>query len=260
MTRKPPTPQPDQWRQFFDHPEYFRFSHAILPPERTEREVAAMVALLGLDAGSKVLDLGCGYGRISVPLARMGCEVTGWDASGPLLERARKAAADAGVEITFVHADMQELDAIETFDAVVSISTALGYVPDEDADRRALQAVGRAMVPGGGLLIDTENRDQKIRGTGRTWYELAGTVVWCDRSFDPRTGRWQELIEWLAPTGRDSARYSLRLYSLTELASLLTAAGLTVTGAWGDLANAPYRLESPRTVVLAERPHREPGR
>ncbi|WP_344104494.1 class I SAM-dependent methyltransferase [Nocardiopsis rhodophaea] len=247
-------PADRRWQDFFRHPDYPTFAHATLPPERTAAETAAVRRILGLRPTTRVLDLGCGYGRISVPLARAGMEVTGLDAVPELLERARGAAAAAGVRLELIHSAMRDLDAVERFDAVVNLSTALGYVPDEADDAAALAAVYRALVPGGRLLIDTENREATLRKARRTWYEVAGATVWCRRSFAPMTGRWTETIDWLSDTGRGGSAFSLRLYALTELRSMLEGAGFLVEQAWGGLDQTPYECDSPRMVVLARRP------
>ena len=61
----------------------------------------------GMATGLKtpIFELGCGTGRLSVPLAKLGHSVTGLDCSEELLVRARSAATAEGVEVEFVHAD-----------------------------------------------------------------------------------------------------------------------------------------------------------
>src|SRR5262245_28969077 len=60
--------------------------------------------------GGAVLDLACGTGRFTIPLARSGLEVVGGDLSPSMLERARAKAAAASVGIDFVEMDMREFD------------------------------------------------------------------------------------------------------------------------------------------------------
>src|SRR5204863_7350641 len=116
---------------------------------RTGRQVEFIVEKLGLGEGSRVLDLACGRGRISIGLAQHGCRVTGLDLSPRSLELARSDAEAAGVEIEFVRRDMRDLDAEGEFDAVVNVFTSFGYFPAQEEDERVLAAVARALVPGG---------------------------------------------------------------------------------------------------------------
>lgn len=68
-------------------------------PEWDERVVAAIVELLPSHA--RVLDVGCGYGRVALPLARAGYEVEGFDLSGNLIETARRTADADGLRVGF---------------------------------------------------------------------------------------------------------------------------------------------------------------
>ena len=245
----------EEWRSFFGHPAYVRFSSEILTPDRTATEVAALQELLDLRPGTRVLDLGCGHGRISLPLARLGCEVTGLDASLPLLQRAQTAARREGVTLALLHMDMKDLDADGEFDAVVNLSTAFGYVDDERDDFRALGAVRRALDKGGRFLIDTENRDYMLCKDRRIWFDMGGTTVWSERSFDPIRARWNEVVRWAEGSKVQIAQFSLRLYTLNELCRMLEAAGLAVEDVWGSFDGEPYDITSPRMIVRAAKAH-----
>jgi SAM-dependent methyltransferase len=240
----------ERWHRFFSHPAYVRFASVILDPERTAREVAALRRLLSLEPGSRVLDLGCGYGRIAVPLAQAGCRVTGLDASEPMVELARRRAEAEGAALELLHCDMRELDAAEAFDAVVSVGTALGYVEERHGDAAAIAAAARALVPGGRLLIDTENREAKLRMAPQVSFPMAGTTVWCDRSYDHLSGRWHERMSWGEGEHADEAEYSLRLYTAVELAEMLEAAGLRVDDLWADFDETPFTTDAARMTVL----------
>src|SRR5688500_13462732 len=79
-------------------------------------EVEQILALIQLDDGGEVLDLACGPGRHSIPLAQRGFTVTGVDQSQFLLERARSRSAQEGVSVEWVKADMREFLRPEAFD------------------------------------------------------------------------------------------------------------------------------------------------
>lgn len=241
------------WQAFFTE-EYLRFSQTILTPERTEREVQQLLACLQLPSGARILDLGCGQGRIAVPLARAGYEVTGYDRSPVLLEAARTYAASAGADVTFVAGDMRELDFVETFDAVINLGTAFGYVASEREDAAILRNIWRALRPGGHFLQDTENREFRLRRLQpRTWEEMDGQPVLSERQFDCVTGRWRERIRWLRGGELRETILDLRLYTATELIRMTEAAGMTVTGVYGGLDLTPLTVDSPRLVIWSRK-------
>ncbi|RIJ76760.1 class I SAM-dependent methyltransferase [Nakamurella silvestris] len=98
----------------------------------------------------RVLDVGCGEGADAVWLARQGWEVTALEVSGVALERAAGHARDAGVDIHWVHAELEQAGlAPGTFDLVSAQYPALLRTPDNVAERSLIDAV----APGGVLLL-----------------------------------------------------------------------------------------------------------
>jgi len=118
----------------------------------TEREF-----VLGrVDAGQRVLDLGCGTGRYTVPLAATGARVTGLDLAASMLDRAAAKLAAAGLTADLRRGDMTELP-FETgsFDVVVSTLTLM-HVPPADR-QRVFCEIARVLVPGGLVLFSVKN-------------------------------------------------------------------------------------------------------
>jgi ubiquinone/menaquinone biosynthesis C-methylase UbiE len=123
----------------------------------TRRESIALRSLLGLPDGSKILDVACGDGRISIALARLGYQVTGLDASKSLLESAQKKAKRAGLGIEWILGDIREIGISEQFEAAVSIFTSFGYFQNDSDNLKALKSISRALKTGGRLILDLEN-------------------------------------------------------------------------------------------------------
>ena len=103
---------------------------------------------LAIPAGSRVLDVACGTGNQSIPLARSGCVVTGVDISTNLLEQARARAAADGLNIQFDEGDAEKLPYPDgSFDAVVSMFGAM-FAPRPELVAAEL---ARVLKPGGRL-------------------------------------------------------------------------------------------------------------
>lgn len=119
-------------------------------------------------AGLNVLDLGCGGGLVSVPLARMGAAVTAVDASAEAIGAAGAYAAQAGLDIAFRNTTAEALvEEGAQFDLV----TALEIV-EHVADVKAFLAAAQALVkPGGLLILSTINRTPKARALAITGAE-----------------------------------------------------------------------------------------
>lgn len=116
-------------------------------------EAELVAGLLGRGDGT-LLDLACGTGRHATEFAGMGFEVLGVDYSPDLLERARKNATDAGVEIDFELADMRELDLGKSFTSIVCLFDAIGYPCTDEGVQAALRGIREHLDPDGRCVVE----------------------------------------------------------------------------------------------------------
>jgi SAM-dependent methyltransferase len=105
---------------------------------------------VGAGPGERLLDVATGTGNVALPAARTGAAVTGLDITPELLEQARTRAAEAGLEITFIEGDAEELPFAER--AFECVTSAFGVM---FAPRQQLAAgeLVRVAAPGGRIAI-----------------------------------------------------------------------------------------------------------
>ncbi len=242
----------DWWRTYFDASYVQRFA---VDPEQTVAEVLMLRDLLP-DPPGDLLDVACGEGRHSVALAQAGFNVIGLDTSADLLAMGRERAAAAGVEVTFVTGDMRAIPYTDCFDTAINMFTAFGYFSDEAENQAVLAGIARALKPGGRLVMELAHRDAAVSSLqAQDWYELDdGTVIWMRRHFDMVRGTLTSIDRWRDPDGAEQERaHRIRLYTPTELAVMLRAAGLHPTAWYGSLSLHALSPHSPRMVVVAEK-------
>ena len=222
--------------------------------EDAEAQALAAARLAGCPEGGELLDVPCGFGRHSMPLARAGYRVTGVDRSESLLAEARRrAGGDRWPKL--VRADYRELpfgDA--SFDAALNLFSSLGYLGDEE-DAKALAEIGRVLRPGARLVIETMHRDLLVRMFQEQDWRLLGEglLLLEQRTFDAASGVAQTTQTLIEKTGeRDSRSYSIRVYGATELVAMLTAAGFAEARCYGDLGGGELTTAS-RLVIAATR-------
>jgi 2-polyprenyl-3-methyl-5-hydroxy-6-metoxy-1,4-benzoquinol methylase len=145
-----------------------------------------LVAEVGDLPPGRALDLACGSGRNAVWLAARGWSVTGVDFSDVALEQARALAAQRGVEVEWVDADLLEW---QPGDAAYDLVVVLYLQVPADERRRVLTRAAAAVAPGGTLLVvghDVENlngghggpKDARVLFTpGQVAAELPGLLV-----------------------------------------------------------------------------------
>src|SRR5262245_1522159 len=99
----------------------------------------------------RLLDLGCGTGRLLLRFAPRGYTVCGVDLSAEMLKVAAQKAAAAGVSVDLLQANLAELDCLAggTFDAAACLFSTLGMVAGRPTRRRVVDHVFRLLRPGG---------------------------------------------------------------------------------------------------------------
>jgi SAM-dependent methyltransferase len=207
----------------------------------TEARAAVIERVLALRPGSRVLDVPCGTGRMTIPLARRGHILTGIDFTPPFIADARAAAGD--LPITFLERDMRRLDDLSGFDAALNWWGSFGYF-DDAGDEALAAGVCAALVPGGRFLIDANLTETLMpMHQPKGWMRAGDIVVLEDRVFDFEASRME--VDWtFIRAGVEERKHaSLRLYSAHEMVALLRRAGFAeVFG---------YRTSSPLDAVLA---------
>lgn len=218
-------------------------------------EVEAIIGLLGLAPGARVLDLCCGPGRHAVELARRGHQVTGVDRNPVYLERARVAAEAAGVELELVEQDMRRFARPQGFDAVINMFTSYGYFERDEENLQVAQNIQRSLRPGGVALIESVGKEVVARSfQPRWWSETNGVLLLEERTV---CDGWQRMeARWILV--RDGQRQDLtlrhRIYSGGELLMVLQQAGFAAVSLYGSLHGAPYDQQAERLVAVARSP------
>lgn len=134
-------------------------------PNSNPPELEEILSLLEAQPGARVLDLACGLGWLTIPIALRGFQVTGYDLSDAMLTRARESAEQISAQIEWVRGDMRSLPAnwTETFDFVTLTLSEFGCFQDEADNQRVLAEVARVLKRGGRFLLDiVVNRDDLI--------------------------------------------------------------------------------------------------
>ncbi len=240
---------------FFDD-DYLTIYRPMFTEEATRAETEFILAALGLEPGSAVLDLACGYGRHAVRVAQRGVRVTGLDFNPRYLEAAAEEARRAGVEVRWMRGDMRSLAFEREFEGVYSYYTSFGYFSDEE-NERVLAGVARALVPGGRFLLEMANRDWILtHPLQRVWNQREdGSLHMEESALDLVTSRVVSRLIHITPDGgsRLTKEYDLRVYTCAELTALCARHGLAVRQVWGGADRSAYSTESRRLVILAER-------
>jgi len=222
-------------------------------------------------ADGAVLELGCGTGRVAIPIARSGVETVGVDSSTAMLDVARGKARHLGLgddSLRLVLADMRELSLDRQFAlAIIPFRGFLALLTVED-QRRTLNQIREHLAPGGRLAFDIFVPDlNMLLQEGDTAYHLrdvtdpesgATYVLWQQSSFDNHNQivSTRLIVEELN-AAREVVRriyrdFQLRYAHRWEVYHLLVACGFEVVELYGDFDRSPFDEGSNEMVWLAK--------
>jgi SAM-dependent methyltransferase len=214
------------WQEFFEG-DWASIQPLAWTAEETTESTDLIEKVLRLSEADSVLDVPCGNGRIAIELARRGYSVTGVDFSAEMISLADRQARDHGLQIEWLQADMREIPWLDQFDAAVCWWGSFGYFDDE-GNLQFLEAVHRALRPGGKLLIDSPGIEALLSGwQSRDWQRVGNSILLEERRFDSPSSRVEG--KWtLLRDGRESVwTSSVRMYTLRELTEVCRRAGFS---------------------------------
>ncbi|WP_151735230.1 class I SAM-dependent methyltransferase ['Paenibacillus yunnanensis' Narsing Rao et al. 2020] len=219
----------------------------------------------------KVLEVCCGGGRIAVPLAEAGHQVTGFDADEEMLKRlcARAKTLD---NLACYQADAVQADWGSGFEAVIlagnimiNIETEMDY---REAQRLFLRKAAACLVPGGMLLLDFNlfadpvsaftRRGERVQFEGTDSLGTYGRLTGLDSVYDPDSqvvsGRSRTEMQFINGERYEAERsWSKHIPTLVQVEGWLEDAGFKVLTVYGDYADNPVSNGTYRAVILARR-------
>lgn len=173
--------------------------------------------------GRAVLELACGTGRVTLPIAREGIEIVGLDNAAAMLAVARRKAAAEDLDVTWVEADMRDFDLGRSFGLIIIPYRSFLHLLTDAGQAACLAAGYRHLMPGGRFALNF---------------------------FAPPFSVGQAPV-----VSRIYKGMRLRHVSRDEMEALLAAAGLEIEAAYGGFNNEPITESSSELVWIARKPN-----
>ena len=221
----------------------------------------------------EVLEIGCGTGRVLIPTARTGKQITGVDFSPKMLARCKlqleQESPDVRRNVTLVQADMRDLNLGRRFSLITIPFRPIQHLVAISDQIAVFSAIHRHLEPNGRLVFDVFNPKLEYLIEDRTdeREDTAKVELPDGRSFR-RTGRVAavhiveqyndvELIYYVREADGTTQRlvqgFMMRWYWQYEIEHLLARCNFRVRAVFGDFNRSPLTDVSPEMIFVAER-------
>lgn len=209
--------------------------------------------------GGRVLEICCGTGRLTVPLAEAGVDITGLDLSVNMLGRAREKARGAGVDIPFIQDDMRTFQLQERFDMIfIPFNSLQGIFAWEDVVA-AMDRVHQHLAPDGLFLFDVFNpsfRYMEDRGGDPVdlfQFQLDdGRDVVIRETCAYVAADQVNRVTWYFDVAGEqfTAGLDVRCFFPQELDALVSSCGFEILHKYGDFQQNPFTSESLKQILV----------
>ena len=214
-------------------------------------------------ANGPVLEVACGTGRITLPIARAGVDITGLDVSSPMLARARRKTEAEKLSITWLHQDCRNIRADQLYALIFSAANAMQHLPDLASANAFLTSARQALRPNGTLILDVFHPDlakltltATTRSHHKSFTDETGSQIRVEAASEYHPA--SQILAFQLFYLRDSSliktkKVTMRCLFPEELLALCHFNGLDVVNRFGNYNETPFGPDSPKQILLCRK-------
>jgi len=227
-----------------------------------------------LNIGGKTLELGCGTGRVLIPIAKAGINITGLDLSDNMLSVCRKklTALDEDIQkrVTLINGSMTDFNIDDKFNLITIPFRAFQHILSVDDQLSCFKCINRHLGKNGLLIFDVFLVNLKIianprineeiddfpeyelddgRRLRRTYRIISSSAI--DQCNDiemtyhltDKNGNTEQIVQ----------AFSMRYFFKFEIEHLLSRSGFQIIEIFGNFDKSPLKDKSPEMIIMAEK-------
>jgi SAM-dependent methyltransferase len=214
-------------------------------------DVPFLATVFGDPASTRILDLACGAGRHTIPLAERGYGMTGVDLSRTFLDHAEAAARAKALAIEWECRDMRDLPWTGWFDGALCFGNSFGYFDPADT-QRVIDALARALKPGAPLVLETGTAAESLLPAlqdGRSM-QIGDILYTSAAKYQCLESRLDVEYTFVRGDTRETKTAEHWVYTARELLGRFGAAGFRLENAYSTTQRTPFTLGSPRLILV----------
>ncbi|MEE9150941.1 MAG: class I SAM-dependent methyltransferase [Thermoplasmata archaeon] len=211
--------------------------------------------------GEPVLELACGTGRITIPIAEKGIQIAGLDVSGPMLSHAKKKAKEKGVNVDWIRADCRDFKLNNKFNLIFFPFNSITHLYDLESFEACFSRVKEHLTDKGRFIIDVFNPSLDIlRRDPTKRYPVAeypdpdgkGTVTVSETNIYDTASQINR-IKWYYNIGGKEEfvkENNMRILYPQELDALLHYNGFTIESKFASYDMMPFYSRSLKQLII----------
>lgn len=209
---------------------------------------------------ARILELCCGTGRLTLPIAKDGYKISGVDYTTSMLERARSKATEAGLEINFIEADIRTLDLQEKFDLIFIPFNSIHHLYRNEDLFKAIECVKKHLKDGGLFLLDCFNpniqyivESEKGQTVVAEYTTSDGREILIKQTMHYERATQINRIEWhyfINGEFHSIQNLDMRLFFPQELDSYIEQAGFDIIHKFGSFEEEAFDDKSEKQIYV----------
>ena len=217
---------------------------------------------LPTDKNAQLLELCCGSGRLTIPLAKEGFSICGVDNSASMLEQAKTKATNENVAITFIEADVRTLDLDTTFDFIFIPFNSIHHLYQNQDLFDTLKVVNKHLKADGLFILDCYNPNiqyiteaEKVKTKIADYTTADGRKVLIEQTMRYESATQINRIEWhytINEAFHSVQHLDMRMYFPQELDTYLKWSGFSILHKFGNFDQEQFNNHSEKQLIICK--------
>ena len=213
--------------------------------------------------GGPILELACGTGRITIPIAKKGISIVGLDFSVKMLEQAKRNSKENNVEIEWIEADMTNFSLNRKFSIIIMPGAAMNWVLENKGIENCLSCIKDHLKQDGIFIFNVFNPNLEIitRDPSKKYdkYDYSdpdgkGTVVVTESNYYDKATQINQVTSYYTTKSKEIVKkLKLRIFFPQELDMLLNYNGFKIDYKYGSYDEEPFNSDSNWQIVICHK-------
>ena len=245
---------PDNWYESFFTGINCEMWERALPDEFNLAEARFLIDLMEIEKGSDILDIPCGFGRLAIPLAKSGYNLTCVDISERFMMALNKKVKEENLSIHTIYGNILSIDLTGSYDGAICMGNSFGYF-DYKGMETFVKKLSLCLKPNARLIINSGMLAESIlpKIPGEKTYVLGDLSMQINNEYIVEESLMVSHLTYKQNDLSEQHSYKHYVYTIAETKRLLIAVDLKIIKLYSGLDKIPYKLGDPQVYMVCEK-------